>query len=374
MDADLWGLEMGLPAVAEYDHGLCAKEEVRLEDLADSLDPVAKELELLNTEHKTHLTATKGRFNVFTVLRSAGDEVGLHTRWLAFLLDPNGTHDCDDTFLKLFLKTLAEGVQPHDDSQGVYLPHGLETASSTSAKMISEEREAEGQPDIQIDLPLWGGIIVENKIYAGDQRDQLEHYGKILDRKYGKSGKHPLLLYLTRDGAKSESANRREYYRISYRKHILKWLEECLRETYQYVNINQAIQQYRNVVCEITGELPLENEYRKKIVKIIEKHPAIIKHYVKLYPAIKELRRINYVTFWEGVNKHLSRDNIRVGEIRTGTDCGGYDYWRISVINEQGQPETGLLTIFFEHEMYFYICAWPKAEVDKLDRDFTKNM
>src|SRR5438034_3421349 len=63
---------------------------------------------------------THERFNVFTTLLEANDEVRLHTRFLHCLLNPQGWHDCDARFLKLFFDTLKK--RPALDHEGKKTP------------------------------------------------------------------------------------------------------------------------------------------------------------------------------------------------------------------------------------------------------------
>ena len=52
---------------------------------------------------------------MFTVLRGSYEETGLHSAWLAYLLNPNAEHDCGGLFLKLFIEILQLGVRRHSD-------------------------------------------------------------------------------------------------------------------------------------------------------------------------------------------------------------------------------------------------------------------
>ena len=48
---------------------------------------------------------TKQDFNIFTILRKTGEEVGLHSRFLAELLNRNASHKIAD-FQQLFIETV----------------------------------------------------------------------------------------------------------------------------------------------------------------------------------------------------------------------------------------------------------------------------
>jgi hypothetical protein len=54
--------------------------------------------------HKERSSAHSDRFNIFQVLNITTDEVRLHSKFLAELLDPNGTHEKGGIFLNRFLE------------------------------------------------------------------------------------------------------------------------------------------------------------------------------------------------------------------------------------------------------------------------------
>ncbi|MCP4987377.1 MAG: hypothetical protein GY928_15375 [Colwellia sp.] len=60
-----------------------------------------KSVQLLRDKHHTEF-----QFNLFSVLRSASDEVRLHSRFITEILNPKGSHGFGDCFLQEFLKTL----------------------------------------------------------------------------------------------------------------------------------------------------------------------------------------------------------------------------------------------------------------------------
>ena len=94
-------------------------------------------------------------FNLFTTLLKASNEVRLHSRFLSFLLNPNGEHCQGSLFLDLFLEKC-----------------GLAYFLDTSNTSVFAEHKS-------IDLYLTDGnnhIIIENKIWAGDQQKQIKRY------------------------------------------------------------------------------------------------------------------------------------------------------------------------------------------------------
>lgn len=241
--------------------------------LVNSLANIAKEIERLERAREVHLKATHGRFNVFTTLLDASDEVRLHTRFLAHLLDPKERHDCGRLFLDLFLEVIK-------------LP---ELKNQKCQKVITEHYTGDGYIDIYLEFEQ-ATLVIENKINAGDQYKQLERYAQ-----YSRSIKMDChLFYLTLDGKEPSPVSlgdlKKEDVRlISYGDDIRSWLEQCLRHTYAYVNINQTIQQYVATVNQLSG-ITLERFDMKEIRNSIIEKPEIIRHFDQIQHAFREVK------------------------------------------------------------------------------------
>lgn len=211
------------------------------------------------------------RFNVFTTLLSASDEVRLHTRFLHGLLDPKGFHDCGSLFLDLFLRTLEE--LPGMDHNHRPIPIRV----SSDAGPWNAEKEVGCGEYGQVDLLLKGsntGLAIENKVYAAEQGRQIERYSNYLkDLKLSSW----YVIYLTLDGKRSQTHESEPYVRVSYAEHILEWIERCLRETYRVIPVNQALMQYRQVVRQLTGK-SMEAESLDPAVEYVAKHPELVRY------------------------------------------------------------------------------------------------
>jgi len=112
-------------------------------------------------------------------------------------------------------------------------------------------------------------IIIENKIYANDQNNQLERYCAYASSRGNKSK----VFYLTLDGSKSDSAGKyeadKDYYCLSYSTDILDWLVKCHGEVSDYPIIRETIKQYIISIKKLTGQLTnnaMEIELMKKIL------------------------------------------------------------------------------------------------------------
>lgn len=176
------------------------------------------------------------RFNIFETLGVAHYEV-THSTIIASFLDPKGKHGQGDKFLKLFLSTIGDKTD-------------FNTENST---VTTEFPFDNGRMDILIEDDQNKAIIIENKIYAGDQSEQLKRYRDYAVNQY-KNGFS--LYYLTLDGheASLNSADGVKYECVSYRRDILNWLENSIKESATTPLVRETIIQYRNHIKQLTRQ------------------------------------------------------------------------------------------------------------------------
>ena len=287
-------------------------------DLEATIRSVAGELEQVRLAHENFLRETKGRFNVFTVLRQGHDERGLHSNWIAYLLDPSKEHDCGPLFLELFLESLIlKGAQPHDDSaKRCYFDH-LRSVDCSTAKLHTEYAKIDvvyGNIDIVIEFPGQIAIGIENKINANEQDCQITRYSKILESEFSSHE----LLYLTLDGKQSYTCESlvKEYRRISYAELILDWNKRCLEATHDYPNINHAIQQYDQIVRLLTGVTTMAD---MKLVKdIVIKNPGIANHAGSILAAVEEIQQERCKSFFDALNDAIKKKGLEISRTLLG--------------------------------------------------------
>jgi hypothetical protein len=148
------------------------------------------------------------------------------------------------------------------------------------------------------------------------------------------------LLFLTPDGWKSETAGKHPYVRISYKEHILPWLESCLRATYEFPCINQVIIQYRAVVRQITNTNsdPL---FMDKLLDYITANPELIRMNDAYNEGVNEVkaRVLDQLAedLMEEIPEHY-RPELREG--MTGNRFGRDLYGSIRLKPESGQFAT----------------------------------
>lgn len=197
-------------------------------------------------------------YNIFDVLGLSASEVRLHSAFIASLLRPNN-HGAGRRFLEAFLKM-----------PSLKLPDNfmdIQKVQVETEKYIGRVEEEKGG---RIDLFISDGknhIIIENKIYAGDQKNQLLRY-----HNYKPDG---VLVYLTlfdgEEPAKESlgSLDPGSVLCISYESHILPWLEECVRIASDLPHIRETINQYINTIRKLT-ETDIDMGTNKKIIELLK--------------------------------------------------------------------------------------------------------
>lgn len=184
--------------------------------------------------HAAILRATYHRapgFNLFSVLRSHSDEVLLHSRFLAHLLNPDGSHGCGDSLLRAFLETV--GVRGFD---------------SASAKVQAEYKNI----DIFIHNTQGQALVIENKIYARDAYEQIYRYDQLVKRE---GYRQTWNLYLTLDGSEPAEHSKKglEVSLVSYETDIVRWLEKCLTLAAREPGLREALFQYIELLQKLTS-------------------------------------------------------------------------------------------------------------------------
>ena len=111
------------------------------------------------------------QFNLFHTCGVNHYEV-THSAILAELLSPDGTHGQKDAYLKLFLDVVKGAVDREDEKTNV-----LSLFDTSAAEVRTEYSIGNGRIDILItDNVQRQAVIIENKIYARDQYEQLKRY------------------------------------------------------------------------------------------------------------------------------------------------------------------------------------------------------
>jgi hypothetical protein len=220
-------------------------------------------------------------FNIFDVLGLTSNEVRTHSAFIAELLNPNGSHGLGALPLSLFVDLL--------DKRGIPVKFDAKNAFVVCEKYIgpiNNNSEEGGILDILIESKSESGeksaILVENKIYADDQNQQLIRYNN-----FGKANYHNkfVLLYLTLDNRtpklssiisdKTQVNRDEDYWPISYQNEIRRWIESCLSVSYGKPLIRETLHQYLSLILNLSNNM--ENSNIEVVREMIDNAPVVTK-------------------------------------------------------------------------------------------------
>ena len=173
-------------------------------------------------------------FNLYSLLGLEHRENETHSVLLADLLSPKGSHGQKDKFLQLFFETLGIKVENTEFAK---------VSREYYIGKIDEDYTKGGRIDILIEIgdKKW---LIENKLYAKDQENQLERYHQKFP--------NATILYLTLDGKEYHNEIGFDVKKISYEETILKWLEKILDEIRDKEYLSNSIKQYYNLIKNVT--------------------------------------------------------------------------------------------------------------------------
>lgn len=233
----------------------------------------------INNKYEQFAKITGENFNVFSILRVQSYE-NYHSLFIADLLNPNGSHGQYDLYLRLFLNEL-NILSNYNE---------LKSAKVITEKQvgnISSDYSEGGRIDIFIEHEI-KNIIIENKVYAGDQPNQLARYYKFDSKSH--------IIYLTLDGKKptAESLGNLPIDHIiciSYQEHILNWLEQCIEKSALLPIIRETLMQYSNTIKKLTNQCSTKDK-EMEITKLILSSEENFNSVVQLNQAFNKINSL----------------------------------------------------------------------------------
>ena len=247
----------------------------------DKIKNLLQQVSIIQKKYDEVAKITGENFNIFSILSMERREVKTHSAFLGELLNPKGSHGMKDSFLQLFIKEVFKETLIE-----------FETASSNTITeeyiaQINEDKTNGGRVDIVIKDAKGRVILIENKIDAYEQKNQLIRYRNA----YPKAE----ILFLTLTGYASNTSNdvitgQKDYLPISYEIHIVNWLEICLKEAVNYPMLREAIKQYIYLIKKITNQTS-NNKMSGEIKKLILNDVDSINSSKEIYKTINELNK-----------------------------------------------------------------------------------
>lgn len=250
---------------------------------------------LLNQDYKRQEDEKGESYNLFKVIDMTSNETSVHSAFLADLLNPKGLHHMGDTFLRLFTDEFLNDMSFSTETAVVEREKYIGPVTATTG----------GRLDIIVTDTDKKAIIIENKIYASDQENQLIRYHNYAETN---TSEHKL-FYLSLDGTvhdedktakhdNKELIEEEHYFTISYESNILKWLELCREKVVDKPLIREGISHYINLIKHLTNQT-ISKEMEKELKNLILENPK----YIQNLGIIREAINISVVKlqrrFWE---------------------------------------------------------------------------
>lgn len=237
------------------------------------IESLLSQVSLVQKKYNEIAEQTGENFNIFRILKMETREVRTHSAFLAELFNPNGSHGQGDFFLKLFIEEVREYETMGRKRSLEYDPKfglvGFQTSVSTVRVefRIGQKTENEGG---QLDILVLSGnnkLIIENKIYASDQDNQLLRYHNF-------DPKAPL-YYLTLwehqqpcEHSKRTLQEGKDFKRISYEVEILNWLEKCHENVANHALLRETIMQYIYLIRHLTNK-SINNKMENELIGLV---------------------------------------------------------------------------------------------------------
>jgi hypothetical protein len=233
-------------------------------ELQESIDLIKLNMEdfvtlIKNAEDTSTVTEKKDApdFNIFHILRFEHKEVATHSAFLAHLLKSDGFHGQGQLFIDKFLKKI--GIED--------VPKPWSVSIEKSAGYNNDKNEVRlGRMDIVLSNEK-SAIVIENKIYHGDEPYQLWRYAKWIEKTYGYGSindkQHFRILYLSPRVTRPSAISISKLFKDdplklemddilcwTYKRDIVDWLSEC-REYIEALSVRSVIEQYIRMIRRI---------------------------------------------------------------------------------------------------------------------------
>ncbi len=286
----------------------------------DKIKNLLQQVSIIQKKYDDLAEYSGEHYNVFDILGIRSDELS-HSSILTNLLNAKGRHGQKDLFLKLFIDTVKNAFE--NDESKMQLLNNFNSANSKAEKekfagKVNYEAEQGGRIDIIINDGK-NNIIIENKVYAGDQPLQLVRYNEY--------DKNAPILYLTLDGkeasenSKGTLRNGNEYACISYQIEIVNWLEKSIKEMANKPIIRETLNQYLFLIKSLTNQ----SNNNKMSDEIVERMKENISESFEIANNIRALKKKIYDGFIE---------SLKISNELKFENCENTTYYGVDVVLE----------------------------------------
>jgi hypothetical protein len=341
-----------------------------MEDIQNILSQISAIVKGYNRIRAT----SSDNYNIFKILNLQTDEVSLHSLFLAELLNPKGSHKKGTVFLKEFLKTISPDLGSTLD---------LDSVNLTVEKFIgpiSKDKTTGGRIDILIEDNDGKCIIIENKIYAGDQEKQLLRYHNY------KGDREGIIFYLTINGCPPQPYSccdlkeNKDFHLISYKETINNWLEKCHQIASDSPFIRETIQQYINLIKSFSGQTIFKEMYQD-IQAVVIQNQQNFESAFNIAANFEKIKAELLADFWDEFSSmleedlgnnykvHLQKEKIKNGDNYPGifvNEISCHDLWLSQFVLEplNGKSPWNI------NRLYFGI--WVNSTKEPVTRNLSK--
>lgn len=325
----------------------------------ESIQQLMTRINEISNKYEEISKVSGDNFNVFRVIELTSDEVRLHSKFLAELLNPKGSHGQGSKFLDLFIQQF--------DIKNV----DSETSKVDVEKYIGNKtKDTGGRIDILIEDSKQNAIIIENKIYASDQENQLKRYSNY------KRNNNKLIFYLNLDGSDpSENSYQdlekdKHFKIISYKYDILNWLENCKKESVSLPLLREGIAHYINLIKHLTGQ-STNTTMGKEIRNLLALTPQNIEMAIKIANSTIDAKSKIQWEFWKQLREEFDKQRITLLDGTSGKSVVSEEKVQDYYNNKRNNKNYGLWAqilviddtiIYYGIELYCNIYCGFKAE------------
>ena len=239
--------------------------------------------------YQKYLTDSPARLNLLDRWKQRYENS--HSEVIATLLNPKGEHKHGDVFLKLFINEFLKD----DDGNTIVNCEDLSKVFVKTEYGANEQRRI----DIFIKIDDKTCIIIENKIDAHDQKNQLHDYIMHVKKTY--TNIHT--IYLTKYGVEAskeslgelDEEEREKIFCKSYREDVSQWLHQCLKNIDKNNDkdnvelVKSALIQYRDTIMGITKTREGVEKMKTDMAKIILEQ---FNDYSKIDDQVEQIRAL----------------------------------------------------------------------------------
>lgn len=257
------------------------------------INDVSQKINALETAQELYSRQLSPDFNTFDYITT--DELGL-SRILAALLDPQGSHAQQETFLRLFIEHCLPDMYKAPEWQ-IFLDNVDKT--EVFVEQVTSRNNSLRRMDIYLQCRVGEnsyGVCIENKPYAVDQFEQLRDYAEELKKRSHKAW-HLVYLNESNEGPSKYSIDMSELEALKKEKQyshlrfseLLGWLKVCQVECQNHSVCEFLAQLIKFIQKQFMGIEDMNED--NAVLDIIKKNAATIDASIKVSNTVDRMKK-----------------------------------------------------------------------------------